>query len=122
MTPQELQRDTALTKANEIRIRRARVKEAVARGELRAYEVTPENEPLLAGMKVADLLLATPSVGRDKLREWCKVALITERTEFRFLSASQRARITVLVDAHYKRSSRAQAAEAEALARMATAA
>lgn len=115
MTPQQTQRDKALEKANDTRIFRAEVKAMITAGEQRPYEVFDNEDPRLDQMRVADLLLATPGVGRDKVSRWVEEARITWRTELRFLLPQQRARLTVLVDRHYRISKRARRAEAAAV-------
>lgn len=63
----EAQRMEALNRANVIRSWRATAKERMRNGELTATEVLRQPPPQAYTMKVGDLLLAVPSVGRVKM-------------------------------------------------------
>lgn len=63
------QRMTALQQANEIRSYRAQLKRDMKTGDRRLGEVLEGGDPLLASMKVYELLLAVPAMGRTKVRE-----------------------------------------------------
>lgn len=58
------QRMEALRRANEVRTRRARLKKDVKAGEVDPGSVL--DDPAYATMKLIDLLLAVPKVGRTK--------------------------------------------------------
>lgn len=62
------QRMDALANANRVRTYRAQVKRDLTAGRRKLIEVLDSDDPLLASMKVHDLLLAVPSLGRTKVR------------------------------------------------------
>lgn len=60
------QRLDALGKANEVRARRAQLKRDVKAGRVRVADVLADPPAFVLAMKVWDLLLAVPKVGRVK--------------------------------------------------------
>lgn len=71
------QRLEALQRANAIRAKRARVKADIAQGVVGWLDVLASPDPDLASMRVMDVLLAVPRVGRGKAESAlarCKVS------------------------------------------------
>lgn len=101
MSPSIEQRERAREKANAVRMRRAEAKRAVAALTLRPDDACGTDDPLLVGMKVIDLLRAVPGVGLERAKVMLAASLMTERTELRFVAASQRARLRLQLDRHY---------------------
>lgn len=61
------QRIEALERANRVRIHRARLKERIKRGDASVVDVLRRPHPLEQTMKVWELLLAQPKVGRVRV-------------------------------------------------------
>lgn len=73
------QRMTALERANHIRIYRSAVKRDVATGRREFTEVLAADDPDLATMKVIELILCVPKVGRVKaltFLDMCGVSVV----------------------------------------------
>ncbi len=71
------QRMDALTKANEVRSRRAALKGDLKRGAVSIHEVLAAPPEFLLTAKVADLLMAAPKCGRvksAKIMEQCRIS------------------------------------------------
>ncbi len=71
------QRMDALTKANEVRSRRAALKGDLKRGSVSIHEVLAAPPEFLLTAKVADLLMAAPKCGRvksAKIMEQCRIS------------------------------------------------
>lgn len=73
--------ETALTLANETRTARAALKARVRSGEVTFWEAVESGDPLVQGMRVADLLRAVPAWGKVKVDHTLALAEIsTTRT------------------------------------------
>lgn len=66
MNPDPAQRMSALQKANRVRKRRAVVKAELRSGAVHLGDVLFSRAAYLQSMRIQDLLLATPKVGRTK--------------------------------------------------------
>jgi hypothetical protein len=87
----ELQRLHALERANEIRALRARLKEDLKAGRVDVVELLERPVPDdLATMRVVDLLLAVPKLGRVKVHAALKRCAISPSKTLGGLSVRQR--------------------------------
>lgn len=59
-----------LQRANEVRSWRAQLKRDLAEGRVNPSQLLAANEDRLASMKVVDLLVAVPGIGKVKARKW----------------------------------------------------
>lgn len=84
------QRMVALRNANRIRSYRAQLKREIKRGDRRFIDVLESDDPLLASMKVYDLLLAVPALGSIKVRTALDRARISPSKTVGGLTARQR--------------------------------
>lgn len=82
------QRNDALVKANDIRVRRAALKRTLTFD--RAVEVVAEPPPWAAAMKALDLLVALPRIGKIKARETLRACQISDSKTVGGLSDRQR--------------------------------
>lgn len=84
------QRQDALDRANEIRSYRAELKRELRRGARSAAAVLRDPETEVETMKVVDLLLAAPKVGRVKANKLLARSRISPTKTVGGLSARQR--------------------------------
>lgn len=85
------QRREALRYANEIRIMRAHLKRQIRDGDASAGMVLRETPEWAATMRVLDLLLAIPNVGRTKARRLLIRERVSDSKTIGGLSTRQRA-------------------------------
>lgn len=64
-----LQRREALAKANDVRMKRARLKEQIRAGRVATSDLIAEPPEFVVTAKVFDLMLATPKYGRVKVNK-----------------------------------------------------
>lgn len=64
--PVHLQRMTALTRANEIRAYRARLKLELKARRILLADVLADRDPMLSTMPVLELVMSAPAIGRTK--------------------------------------------------------
>lgn len=93
------QRMEALTRANEIRSTRAELKQQVKRREQDALELLGRPIAELDTMKVFDLLLAIPKVGRVKVNKMLAAARVSPSKTVGGLSERQRRELMAIVRA-----------------------
>lgn len=91
------QRMEALEKANEIRTRRAQMKRDLKGYRLRVHDVLLEPPVWAETMKVFDLLLAVPKVGRVKTNKVLVQCRISPSKTLGGLSARQRAELVSML-------------------------
>lgn len=84
------QRMTALRHANEIRSHRAALKVALRRGVVPLGDVLDGDDPLLATMRVQDVLMAVPGLGREKVNRALHGAMISPSRTLGGLTVRQR--------------------------------
>lgn len=92
-----LQRMDALQHANEIRTYRAGKKIDLKRGRVRVTDLLAGRDPQLESMKVFDLLIAAPKVGRVKANKLLNTARVSPSKTVGGLSPRQRAEILTLI-------------------------
>lgn len=102
------QRQEALRRANEIRSWRAQLKRDLIHGRVDPVAVLAENDDRLATMKVKDLLIAVPGIGRVKANKWlgpfgCRVG---DTRRIGSLTTRQRTWLMMALRAHARMSSR----------------
>ena len=93
------QRMDALETANDIRLWRAQLKRDLKARERRLFDVLDEQHPYLAGMRVAELLLALPGCGTEKTRLIMDRARVSPTIR---VSALTTARLSAVVDQIYR--------------------
>ncbi len=93
------QRSAALRRANEVRSGRARVKRDVAARRVTFAAVVADPPELAAGMRVLDLLLWVPAVGRAKALSALRRARVSAGATFGSLTDRQRAELVAAVPA-----------------------
>lgn len=84
------QRMTALEKANAVRRWRAQLKRDMKARRLRAHELLREPPEMIHSMKVLDLLLAAPKIGRTKAMRMLTRAGVSPSRSVGALSDRQR--------------------------------
>jgi hypothetical protein len=87
------QRLEALARANEVRSRRAALKDALKRGEQDLRDVLAAPPEYLRTAKVLDLLMATPKLGRVKSARVLEQCRISPSKTVGGLSERQRAKL-----------------------------
>lgn len=87
----------ALERANDIRTRRARLKRAMKTGSQEAAPVIAEPDSTLETMKVFDVLLAIPKVGRVKANKILGSARVSPSKTLGGLSERQRREVLALL-------------------------
>lgn len=94
------QRAAALDQARAARRRRAEVKELLSTGSLTLAEVIDraEDDPVLAGTKVAPLLVALPGMGKVKAKRLMEDIGIHEARTLRGLGPRQRQALLARLD------------------------
>jgi hypothetical protein len=88
---------SALDRANDIRIWRAERKRDIKAGRLTSIELLVACPEPLASMKVIDLLLATPKIGRVKANQMLYKCVISPSKTVGGLSPRQRAALAALI-------------------------
>ena len=91
---QSLQRDrrmTALTKANEVRVARARLKQQLRKGDAHIEEILATPPECASTAKVLDLLLAVPSIGPVRAKRLLTSAGVNPTKVIARLTERQRA-------------------------------
>lgn len=91
------QRFEALQRANDVRSYRAQLKLDVKHGLRSTADAVAEPEDELATMKVFDLLLATPKVGRVKAGKWLARCGISPSKTVAGLTGRQRSTLVALL-------------------------
>lgn len=90
------QRIAALARANEIRLYRAAIKRQIKAGTLTFSGVLDANNPLMATMKVSELLMAVPRIGERKAAKILRLEQVSMSKTVGGLSVRQRARLVGL--------------------------
>jgi hypothetical protein len=93
------QRHDALQRANEIRTRRAQLKRDVKAGRADALAVLADPPEWAGTMKVVDLMLAVPSVGRVKVNKALRRCAVSPSKSLGGLSTRQRAELRAHLEA-----------------------
>lgn len=91
------QRQEALQKANAIRSHRAALKDKIKHGEESIVGVLRDPGPLVHTMKVYELMLAAPKVGRVKANKWLSQARISPSKTIGGLSHRQRLELVAIL-------------------------
>lgn len=94
-----LQRLAALEHANEVRSRRAQLKRDLRVGRCVVVELVAEPPAFTDSMKIMDLLLAAPKVGRVKAAKLLRLAGVSPSKTLAGLSPRQRAQLVALLEA-----------------------
>lgn len=84
------QRRDALERANDVRLKRAKLKRDLRAGRIRASYIIANPPEWLETMKVMDLLMAVPRIGRVKVSKALKVVQISHAKTVGGLSHRQR--------------------------------
>jgi hypothetical protein len=92
-----VQRMGALEHANEIRTRRATLKREIKCGRVLAHDVLLEPESQVGTMKVIDLLLAMPKVGRVKAMKALNQCRISPSKTIGGMSVRQRTELVSML-------------------------
>jgi hypothetical protein len=95
-----VQRMEALQRANDVRGYRAAIKQDIRHREKETVDVLATPEPELATMKVFELLLATPKVGRVKANKLLAQCRISPSKTVGGLSERQRGELVALLQGH----------------------
>jgi hypothetical protein len=88
---------TSLSKANEIRIARAKLKQQLRDGNARVDQILASPPECVGTATVLDLLLAVPKIGPVRAGRLLTTARVSQTTSIRSLSARQRARLVDLL-------------------------
>lgn len=91
------QRMVALTRANEVRTKRAQLKRDLKAGRVKIHELLMDPPEYLETAKVFDLLLAVPKYGRVKANKVLNVCRISPSKTIGGLSPRQRAELVALL-------------------------
>lgn len=91
------QRFDALARANEIRSYRAALKDDLRWCRRSVLDVLESDDPRLATMKVYELLLAVPKVGRVKASRWLARASVSPSKTVGGLSPRQRVELRAVL-------------------------
>jgi hypothetical protein len=89
---------TALRQANEVRSRRAELKQQLRAGETQLEKVLAEPADYLATAEVFDLLVAAPGIGPVKAARLLSTAQVNRSKTVGWLSERQRARLIELLN------------------------
>lgn len=95
------QRQEALRKANVIRILRSHLKRDIRAGECAPSTVIESPPPCAASMRILDLLLAIPGVGRTKARQVLFQLRVSDSKTLGGLSDRQRGELAKTVKARW---------------------
>jgi hypothetical protein len=90
------QRMEALKRANEIRVRRARLKKDLKDGRARIEQILTDPPDYVSTAKVFDMLLAVPKFGRVKASRFLNTCRISQSKTVGGLSDRQRAELVGL--------------------------
>lgn len=91
------QRMEALQRANDIRTKRARLKKRIKAGKVSVAQVVAEPAPELHTMKLFDVLLATPKVGKVKANRIVQQARVSPSKTLGGLTERQRGEVVPLL-------------------------
>lgn len=91
------QRMAALENANHIRVWRAQMKRDLKAGRLRLHGLLASPPPEMETMKVMDLLLATPKIGRVKAMKMLASERVSPSRQIGGLSERQRSSLLACV-------------------------
>ena len=91
------QRREALVEANRIRLKRAQLKRDIKAGRVSVHHLLIEVPEYIETMKVFDLLLATPKIGRVKANKYMQICRISPSKTIGGMSARQRAEIASMM-------------------------
>jgi hypothetical protein len=91
------QRHDALQKANEVREKRAALKRDLKAGRDRTVDVLADPPWWVETMKITDLLLATPKVGRTKAHKMLRRAHVSPTRSVGGLSDRQREELVAML-------------------------
>ena len=92
------QRMEALKRANDIRVRRARLKKDLKDGHVRIEEILASPPEYVETAKVFDILMAVPKFGRVKAARFLNQCRISQSKTVGGLSERQRAELVGLFD------------------------
>jgi hypothetical protein len=92
------QRMEALKRANDIRVRRARLKKDLKDGRVRVETILGNPPEYVETAKVFDILLAVPKFGRVKAARFLNQCRISQSKTVGGLSERQRAELIALFD------------------------
>lgn len=85
-----LQRDEALRRANEVRVKRAQLKRELKAGRRTISPLLTDPPAELLTATATELLLALPRVGRARVQRWLRVAGISTITTLGGMTERQR--------------------------------
>ena len=94
------QRMEALKRANDIRVRRARLKKDLKDGHVRVQTILGDPPDYVETAKVFDILMAVPKFGRVKAARFLNQCRISQSKTVGGLSDRQRAELVGLFDRH----------------------
>jgi hypothetical protein len=92
------QRMEALKRANNIRVKRARLKKDLKDGRRRIEEILADPPEFVSTAKVFDMLMAVPKFGRVKAARFLNQCRISQSKTVGGLSDRQRAELIALFD------------------------
>ena len=88
----------ALKRANDIRVKRARLKKDLKDGHSRIEEILTDPPEFVSTAKVFDMLMAVPKFGRVKAARFLNTCRISQSKTVGGLSERQRAELIALFD------------------------
>jgi len=94
------QRMEALKRANDIRVRRAKLKKDLKDGRVRIQSILSNPPEYVSTAKVFDILMAVPKFGRVKAARFLNQCRISQSKTVGGLSDRQRAELVGLFDRH----------------------
>ena len=94
------QRMEALKRANDIRVRRAKLKKDLKDGQVRVQTILGDPPDYVETAKVFDILMAVPKFGRVKAARFLNQCRISQSKTVGGLSDRQRAELVGLFDRH----------------------
>lgn len=97
------QRRDALAKGNEVRYYRRDLKREMARGEKTLTDVLAERDWRVETMRVYDLLVATPAIGKVKARGWLQQVRLDRNSRVCGTTMRQRMLLSLLDQQHRAR-------------------
>jgi len=92
------QRMEALKRANDIRVKRARLKKDLKDGQSRIEDILSDPPEFVSTAKVFDMLMAVPKFGRVKAARFLNTCRISQSKTVGGLSERQRAELIALFD------------------------